>query len=128
MAILNFKYLNGSAAGTETFAATVAGGKYEVKSASFTQNGSTVAAHGTNHRTLTLQDGDGNTIGTITTNSGDPDGTPLTQFARTPFIMSGIANAVLAANEVVKVVGSVGSSGAVADGIVSLELSPARDY
>lgn len=128
MAFLNFVYKNSGDTIADIFCSTSEGASYEIKSASFTQSAATVAAHGTNYRTLTLQDGDGNTIGTITTNSGDPDGTALTRYARTPFIMSSPQNAILAANEQVKVVGSHGGSGASADGVVTLELVPARAY
>ena len=128
MAILNFKYVNAAASGVETFATSFEGASYEIKSASFTQNGATVPTDSTDFRTLTLQDGSGNTIGTITTNSGDADGTALTQNVRVPFIMSGRQNAILAANEQVKVAGTKGGSGKVADGIVSLEIVAARAY
>ena len=128
MAFLNFVYKNSADDATDIFCSTSEGASYEVKSASFTQSDSTLTVHAANYRTITLQDGDGNTIGSITTNSGDADGQPFTQFARTPFIITNPENAILAANEQVKAVGSYGGTGKTADGVITLELVPARAY
>ena len=128
MAFLNFVYKNSGLTATDIFCSTSEGASYEVKSASFTQSDTSVTVHAANYRTITLQDGDGNTIGSITTNSGDPDGQEFTQFARTPFILTNPENAILAKNEQVKAVGSYGGSGKIADGVITLELVAARSY
>ena len=100
-------------------------GRIRILSCAWVQNGTTVAIHGSNHRTITLKDGDANTIGTITTNTG---GTALTKGAATAIPITNPTHAVIAKDEIFELHLASASGGAVLDGTVCLEVENARSY